>query len=217
MDIHSETYRRIYDLPDDYVFTKLERRKAKTINFGLVYGMTPIGLARGLGITIEEATTFMNLYFKRMPNIARWMDKQKLLVKRDGYVVSVFGRKRRIPNGFSDRWGDIGRAERQAMNSPIQSCAADYTYVGLIRLRRAILETKLEGKIVHTVHDCVVTDTPRTEVDEMVGLIKTAFETPVKAMPIDMKVDVEINKRWGEQNESRLEEILTNVGLKLAA
>jgi len=217
LDIHSETFKTLYDLPSDYECTALERKSAKAINFGLVYGLTAIGLARRLNITIEEATEFINLYFQQLPNIARWMAKQKALVKRDGYVVSVFGRKRRLPLGLSDRWGDQGRAERQAMNSPIQSGAADYTYIGLVRLRRAIMKAHLDGKIVHTVHDCGLADTPKVEVPVMVELFKKAFETPVKVMPIRMQVDVEINKCWGENNESRLQEVFDKVGLKLAA
>jgi len=217
LDIHSETYKAIYDLPDDYECTKLQRRWAKTINFGLIYGLTAIGLAQRLQITIEEATEFIHLYFTQLPNVARWMNRQKALVRRDGYVVSVFGRKRRLPYGLSDKWGDQGRAERQAMNSPIQSGAADYIYIGLVRLRQAILREHLEGKIVHTVHDCGLVDTPKVEVPQMVKLFQVAFETPVKAMPIKMQTDIEINKRWGEQNESRLQEVFDKVGLKLTA
>ena len=215
LDIHSETYRKIYDLPADYECSKLERRMAKTINFGLIYGLTVVGLSQRLNITVEEGTEFMNLYFKRLPRIATWMDRQKALVKSQGYVVSVFGRKRRLPLGLSDRWGDIGRAERQAMNSPIQSGAADYTAVGLVRLRRSILTEGLRGMIVHTVHDCVITDTPEGEVPRMVESIRDAFETPIKVMPINMRVDVEVNDSWGQENESRLEEVFTKVGLKI--
>jgi len=217
LDIHSETYKTIYDLPSNYVCTAAERQIAKTINFGLVYGLTAIGLARLLRITIEEATAFINLYFQRLPNIARWLARQRALVRRDGCVISVFGRKRRLPYGLSDRWGDQRRAERQAMNSPIQSGASDYTYVGLIRLRRAIMKAHLDGKIVHTVHDCGLVDTPKVEVPMMVELFREAFETPMKAMPIKMQVDVEINKYWGKKNESRLQEVFDKVGLKLAA
>jgi len=217
LDIHSETYKTIYDLPDSYVCTKLERRMAKTINFGLVYGLSAMGLARRLRITIDEAAAFINLYFERLPNVARWMNRQKALVRRDGYVVSMFGRKRRIPYGLSDKWADQGRAERQAMNSPIQSGAADYTYIGLIRLRRAIIKAHLDGKIVHTVHDCGLADTPKVEVPRMVELFTEAFETPVKAMPIKMQVDVEVNKRWGQNNESRLQEIFDKIDIKLVA
>jgi DNA polymerase-1 len=217
LDPHSQTYRRMYNLPDSYQPTKLERRKAKTINFGLVYGITSIGLARSLGCTIEEAQAFMNLYFERLPHIHKWMESQKRFVKKHGYVISVFNRKRRLPMGLSDSWFDQGRAERQAMNAPIQSSAADYTYIGLIRLARLLKKGKLESKIVHTVHDCGLVDTIPSEKELVLEAFYEAFETPVKAMPVKMKVDVEVNRRWGENNESRLEEIFEKVGLSTIA
>lgn len=214
LDLHSQTYRRVHDLPDTYQPTKLERRKAKAINFGLVYGITPIGLSHSLGLTIEETQKFIDLYFERLPNIKKWMDRQKFLVKKQGYVVNIFHRKRRLPMGLSDSWFDIGRAERQAMNAPIQSGAADYTYIGLIRLSRGLKEKGLKSKIVHTVHDCGLVDAIPTEKDRVVEAFREAFETPVKALPVDMKIDVEINRRWGEDNESRLESIFKKVGLE---
>ncbi len=217
LDIHSQTYRRLYDLPQSYQPTKLERRAAKAVNFGLVFGISAIGLAKGLKITIEEAQDFMNLYFDRMPNIKQWMERQKALVKKNGYVVSVFNRKRRLPYALSDSWGDQGRAERQAMNAPVQSGAADYTYIGLIRLSRILKKNKFESKIVHTVHDCGLVDTIPVEEDYVVEAFHEAFETPVKVLPVNMKIDVEVNRRWGENNESRLQEIFDSFGLKVAA
>lgn len=213
LDPHSQTYRRIYDLPESYQPTKLERRKAKTINFGLVYGISEIGLSKNLGISVEEAQEFMTLYFERLSNVKRWMDRQKRLVRRQGYVVSMFNRKRRLPMGLSDSRSDIGRAERQAMNAPIQSGAADYTYIGLIRLSRILKKLELGSKIVHTVHDCGLVDTFPMEKNAVVEAFHEAFETPINAMPVNMKIDVELNRRWGEHNESRLFEIFKNVGL----
>jgi len=217
LDPHAQTYRTIYGLPDSYKPTKLERRKAKTINFGLVYGITAVGLAHGLGVTVEEAQAFMNLYFERLPNIYKWMESQKRFVRKHGYVVSVFNRKRRLPMGLSDSWFDQGRAERQAMNAPIQSSAADYTYIGLIRLARLLKKGKFESKIVHTVHDCGLVDTVPAEKRRVVDAFHEAFETPVKAMPVKMKIDVEVNRRWGQDNDSRLAEIFDKVGLKEVA
>jgi DNA polymerase I len=215
MDVHVETYRVMFELPVDYVCTDDERRIAKAINFGLVYGLTPMGLAVRLGITIEQASDFIDLYFERLPNVAKWLEKQKYYVRTRGYVVSAFGRKRRLPLGLSDRIGDRSRAERQGMNGPIQSVAADYTYIGLIRMKRGIIRNEMKSKVIHTVHDCGITDTPVKEQDEMEHVMRVAFETPVKAMPIKMRVDIKRGTRWGEHNDSRLEEIFERVRLKL--
>ena len=218
LDPHSQTFRRLYDLPGDYEPTNLERRKAKTINFGLVYGISAIGLARRLAISVEEAQEFMNLYFSRLPHIHKWMENQKAIVRKRGYVESVFHRRRRLPLGMSDSWSDRGRAERQAMNAPVQSGAADYTYIGLVRLARILKRSKSKSKIVHTVHDCGLADTVVPEKNFVVDAFHEAFETPVKAIPVRMKVDIEVGHRWGENNESRLEEIFQRVGIpKIAA
>lgn len=214
MDPHAATYRKMYGLPEDYIPTKLERRQAKTINFGLVYGLSVMGLAAALSMTIEEAQAFMDLYFLQLPHIYAWMEEQKRLVRERGYVVSVFGRKRRLPQGMSDDYFDVSRAERQAMNSPVQSSAADYTYIGLTRLSRSFKKEKVRTPIVHTVHDCVLTDTFPEEQETVTRLIKSAFETPVKVLPVKMRVDVETGTHWGEDNESKLYDILSGIGLK---
>lgn len=217
LDPHSATYRRIYSLPDSYECSEIERRKAKTINFGLVYGLTPVGLAKRLDMSVEEATDFIKLYFKRLPNIYTWLEEQKAVVRKYGYVTSVFHRRRRLPLGLSDKFGDVGRAERQAMNAPIQSGAADYTYIGLIRLSRLLRENGLQSKIVHTVHDCGIIDTIPAEQEDVVACFKEAFEKPIKALPIKMRVDIKITTRWGEHNKSKLSDILKGVGLDIAA
>lgn len=213
LDPHAATYRRMFDLPDSYKPTREERRSAKTINFGLIYGISAVGLARRLGVSIEESQSFMDRYFSSLPNIHKWMLKQQSLVRKQGYVVSVFNRKRRLPMGKSDDMYDISRAERQAMNAPIQSGAADYAYIGLIRLSRLIKKKNLKSKIVHTVHDCGLTDTPRKETKEMLSLFHEAFETPVKALPVKMQIEIEVSKCWGEHNESRLEGIFEKLEL----
>lgn len=215
LDPHAQTYRRMYNLPDSYIPTKAERKSAKTINFGLVYGITVIRLAARLGITVEAAQAFMDLYFERLPNIKIWMDRQKAFVRQHGYVISVFNRKRRLPLALSDSWGDISRAERQAMNAPVQSGAADYTYIGLIRLFRILKQNKRKSKIVHTVHDCGLTDTPPEEKSLVIDAFHEAFETPVNVLPVKMKVDIDVGYRWGEHNESRLQEIFDKFDLKV--
>jgi uracil-DNA glycosylase family 4 len=187
----------------------------QTINFGLIYGISASGLSARLGMSIEEAQEFIDLYFERLPNVSKWMDKQKRFVRAYGYVESPFHRKRHLPEALSDKPVDIGRAERQAMNSPIQSGAADYTYVGLIRLDRSIRNDRLDGRIVHSVHDCVVTDTPMAEIDQMSELVVSAFERPLKIVPIRMVAEVEVNKRWGQQNESKLQTILDSLKIEV--
>lgn len=210
VDIHSTTFRKMNNLPDDYTPTKEERRTAKAVNFGIVYGITPIGLAKRLKCSIEKAEDFIQNYFETLPKIAEYLEKEKRLVHTRGYVTSIFGRRRRLPLGLSDNEIDANRAERQAMNSPIQGGAADYTYIGLVRLSKSLHKYKLGSKIVHSVHDCAITDTWTYEVDGVKEYTKQAFETELSILPIKMRVDIEVSKRWGMGGESRLRTIFEN-------
>lgn len=211
-DIHNQTYNQMFNKPEDYVPNVDERRIAKAINFGLVYGITAVGLSRRLGLTEQEAQKFINLYFVKFRGVGRWMRETVKFARENGYVVSLFKRRRRLTEMHNDdqwvRWG----AERQAMNSPIQSAAADFTYIGLIRVSKALKAQNLRAKIIHTVHDCVLVDTPPAEVSAVKAIIDEAFNTPVKAFPMQMEVDIEEGSAWGESGDpSELEKMLTRL------
>lgn len=212
-DLHNETYRTVFDKPSDYMPTQDERRIAKSINFGLVYGMTAYGLAVRLGIDQDEAQEFIDQYFSRLPRVAEYMRRLQEEAKELGYVSSLFKRKRRLPLAESDIEYEQNRALRQAMNAPIQSGASDYTYIGLVRLDRALVKSSYDSLIVHTVHDCAITDTAEEHAEPVAELIKESFETPVKIIPVRMRVDVEIHDRWGEGNDSRLADIFESLGI----
>jgi len=211
VDIHEQTFREMFDKPSDYKPTEGERRIAKSINFGLIYGITAIGLARRLEIEPEQAQAYIDLYFKRFAGVAQWIRDTVTFAKRNGYVASVFKRRRRLPDIKSDDKFEVYRASRQAMNSPIQGLASDWTYVGMIRVAKAIKKQRLKAKIIHTVHDCILVDTPNDEVEQVKKIIKWAFSTQIKALPIDMEVDIEVGTCWGEHKESKLEPILVEL------
>lgn len=215
-DLHSDTYRMVFDLPDDYEPTKEQRRFAKTINFGLVYGMSQYGLARRLGITLEEAEDFLEKYFDRLPKVTEYMLRKRQEASDNGYVTSLFGGYRHLPLAQSDLDYEQQRAFRQAMNAPIQQGAAFYTYLGLARLRRNIRKMGLEAKIVHTVHDCALVDFPSHEQESVEEAIRVSFEQRLSILPVQMRVETEITKRWGEHNDSRLRGILESAGIELS-
>jgi len=210
-NIHKVTYRTIFGKADDYEPTQDEYRLAKTINFGLIYGISPVGLAGRTGLTKVQAQDFMRQYFERLPMIAAWLRRVVRDAKKTGYVESLFKRRRRLPDIQGDDESVVRRCSRQACNAPIQSAAADYTYIGLVRVARAIKNAGLRAKIVHTVHDCIVVDTPADEVDVVREIILTAFETPVTAFPLKMEVDVVVGAAWGEENESNLERLFQDI------
>jgi DNA polymerase-1 len=170
-----------------------------------------MGLARQLGVGKEEAQTYIDRYFRKFAGVAAWIDKTVEDAKECGYVTSFFKRRRRLPNLNSDdkfvRWS----AERMAMNSPIQSVASDYTFIALIRTAQELKKQGLDAKLVHTVYDNILIDTPKDEVERVVAIVKRAFRTPVKAFPIGMDVDIEINEYWGQQNESSLDLMLKEI------
>jgi uracil-DNA glycosylase family 4 len=205
-DVHAVTASLIYNLPIDEISDD-QRRAAKSINFGLVYGMSIEGLASRLGLSEEEAEDFIDLYFSKLPNIKLYLEKVERLITTRGWVCSLFGRYRRIPTGLSDVYYEVSRAKRQARNSPVQGGAADYAYLGLVRAANNLRKVNFRTKLIHTVHDCGIADSPFEENEEAAVLIKEGFEREVKVLPVKMRVDLEVSKRWGEHNDSRLETI----------
>lgn len=210
-DIHKQTFREIFNKPKDYEPSDMERRIAKSINFGLIYGITAVGLARRLGISTEEAQRYIDLYFKRFSGVAEWIENTIKFVRKHGYVRSALMRKRRLPEAKSDDKYVLNRIFRQAMNSPIQSVAADWTYIGMVRVAKEFKKQHLRSKIIHTVHDCILVDAIPSEVKRIKKIINWAFSTQIKALPIEMKVDIEVGHRWGEKKESALETILADL------
>ena len=212
LDIHKQTAREIFKIAKDKEPTDKQRNIAKKINFGLIYGITAQGLARRLGISVEEAQSYIDMYFERFQGVANWLNNTVDFAKKYGYVRSAFMRKRRLPEIKSDQKFVMYRAMRQAMNSPVQSVAADWTYIAMSRVRKEFKKQNIRSKIIHTVHDCVLVDAIPQEVKQIKKILNWAFSTQIKALPIKMVVDIEVGHRWGEKKkESNLEIILTEL------
>jgi len=211
LDIHMETAKTVERKNNP---TAEEREYAKSTNFAIVFGMTSYGLAKRLGISVEEAEDFIERYFESLPKIKVYLDRCREQVKTQGYVQSLFRYRRRLPWGLSDIEYEVARAERQGMNSPVQNGAALYTYIGLYRLWKLLKKYRLKAKIVHTVHDCAITDTPRPEVKTVRELAIKAFTQPVKVIPVQMQVEDAVSRAWGQNNESRLYDIIKGLGLE---
>jgi len=205
IDVHDETYRIMFDKPDTYKPTQDERRLSKTINFGLIYGLTSVGLARDAKISIDAAEKFMKRYFDRLPSVKKFMRQIVMDAKKYGYVTSVFNRRRRLPDIYSDDEQVVRRVARQAKNATIQSAAADYTYILLTRVAKGLTKRGLSAKIIHTVHDCLIIDTPPKEVKEVKRIIELCTVRPVKGFDVPMVAEIEVTDSWGAHNESKLE------------
>lgn len=205
IDPHDQTYRTMFDKSETYKPSQTERDLAKRTGFGLVYGISPQGLARTANVSVEKAENFMKRYFDRLPAVKKFMRQLVRDARKLGYVVSIFGRKRRLPDIHSDDEQVVRRVARQAQNAPIQTGSAEYTYILLIRVSRMLKKSGLLAKIIHTVHDCLIVDTPENEVEEVTALIEEQSAKPVKGFTIPMAVDIKVVRAWGEHNESKLE------------
>ncbi len=195
-DIHATTAAAIYNVPIDAV-TKDQRRHAKAINFGLIYGMSPFGLSRSTDLTLAEAENFVKDYFDHFPGVKRYLDNIRGTTARQGYVETMLGRKRYFPNLANPVNINLrNREEREAINAPIQGTAADILKIAMIRLHHALPEHGLNAKILLQVHDELLLEVPEQELDKTVRLVQITME---KAYNLDIPLETEarVGKNWG--------------------
>jgi DNA polymerase-1 len=185
-DIHTATAARVYNVEEKDV-TKEMRYKAKSVNFGIIYGQGAFGLADNLGISRTEAKEIIDNYKKQFPGIQRYMDDTINFARENGYVQTLMGRKRWLRDINSANFTVRGFAERNAINSPIQGTAADMIKLAMQKVHSAMKKKKMKSKMILQVHDELVFDAMKTEVDELRPLI---LENMQAAMPLPCGVPV---------------------------
>ncbi|MEO8098496.1 MAG: DNA polymerase I [Acidobacteriota bacterium] len=191
-DIHTRTAAEVFGVPPLMV-TPEHRRGAKAVNFGIVYGQTPYGLAKSLGIDRREADKYIKAYFERYNGVRRFIDHTIAEVRRSGVSVNLYGRRRPIPDMNSRNPSARGFAERTAVNTPLQGTAADMIKVAMIRI-----EEKLKGRearMLLQVHDELVFEAPPSEVDELRVMVKAEMEG-VRRLEVPLVVDVGVGDNW---------------------
>ncbi|MEQ1887205.1 MAG: DNA polymerase I [Bryobacteraceae bacterium] len=191
-DIHTRTAAEVFGVPPLMVTAEL-RRNAKAVNFGIVYGQTPFGLAQQLGIDRKEADQYIRAYFERYAGVRRFIDQTIAEVRRSGIAVTMHGRKRPIPDMTSKNPNARGFAERTAVNTPLQGTAADIIKLAMIRI-----EKKLEGlrtRMLLQVHDELVFESPAEEVDQVRAMVKAEMEG-VEKLQVPLIVDVGVGENW---------------------
>lgn len=188
-DIHSITAAKIYQIPENEVDGDM-RRKAKTANFGIIYGISAFGLSQRLNIPRSEAKELIDGYFENFPKIKEFMDKQIELARNQGFVQTIKGRKRYLKDINSANAVVRGMAERNAINAPIQGSAADIIKIAMINIFAQIESLGLKSKMVLQVHDELNFDVLKTELDEVKKIVKTEME---KAVDIGIPLTVEMN------------------------
>lgn len=194
IDIHTKTASEVYGVPMDDV-TKRQRRDAKVINFGILYGMSPHGLSAATGMTFFEAKKFIDRYFELRSPIRRYIEATLNQARADGYVETYFGRRRPTPDIHSSNFIVRQSAERAAANMPIQGTEAD-----LMKLAMLEVDQKLGGlgEQILQIHDSILVEAPIENADKIAELLKSTMENIAPQLGIKLRVDVEIGKDWGE-------------------
>jgi DNA polymerase I len=196
-DIHTTTAMAIYGVPAEGV-TKNMRRRAKSINFGLIYGMSVFGLTRYTDLTLAEAEEFVKAYFQQFPGIKRYLDGIRRLAAQQGYVETLLGRRRYFPALQSKQNVQVkNREEREAINAPIQGTAADIMKIAMLKIPPALKQAGLSGKMLLQVHDELVLECPERELKETARVVQ---ETMANAFPLDIPLSTEARygKNWGD-------------------
>ncbi len=193
-DIHRQTAAIIFEVDPENVTTDM-RARAKTINFATIYGQGPFSLANQLGISQEEAKEFIRLYFDRFSGVRRFLDETIERAKKVGYVETLFGRRRYIPELKDPNYNVRAFGERTAMNSPMQGSAADLIKVAMINLYAALERENLESALLLQVHDELVLETPETEVDSVCEVVRREMEGAAE-LDVPLLVDVGVGSNW---------------------
>lgn len=195
-DVHRATASEVFGVPLDQVSGE-QRRYAKVINFGLIYGMSAFGLARNLDIDRGVAKNYIDQYFAKYPGVLRYMDDIRATAKTKGYVETVFGRRLWLPEINSPNGPRRQGAERAAINAPMQGTAADLIKLAMIQVQRALEAEKLRSRLVLQVHDELVLEVPQDEVDTIRALLPQKMEK-VASLRVPLIVDVGVGNNWDE-------------------
>ena len=200
LDIHAMTASEVFGIPIEGM-DPIIRRRAKAINFGIIYGISAFGLARQLAIPRSEASAYIKSYFEKFPGIRQYMDETVAQAKADGFVTTLFGRRSHTKNINAKVPAQRGFAERQAINAPIQGSAADVVKRAMIRVGPALNDAKLSARMLLQVHDELVLECPKEEAEETCALITEVMESaaaPALSLSVPLTVEAHVGKNWDE-------------------
>lgn len=195
-DIHRITAAKVFHTPLEQV-TDLQRRNAKAVNFGIVYGISSFGLSQDLSISRKEAEEYIQEYFATYPKVKEFLDKTVAAAKEKGYVTTMFGRRRPIPELSSGNFMQRSFGERVAMNSPIQGTAADIIKIAMIRVYRRLKESGLRSKLILQIHDELVIETVKEEAGQVELLLREEMQQAAE-LSVELSVDLHTGNNWYE-------------------
>ncbi len=188
-DIHTATAARVFGVTPDLISSEM-RRRAKVINFGLLYGMEAFGLAQRLDISRDEAVEHMNAYFSQFPDVKAFLDGVVTEARRNGFTSTLFGRRRYLPELKSDNFRIRQMGERMALNAPVQGTAADIIKLAMIALDRELVTRKMQTTMLLQIHDELILEAPPEELDDAIALTRETMET---ITTLNVPLDVSIN------------------------
>ncbi len=200
LDIHAMTASEMFDTPIEGMPAET-RRRAKAINFGIVYGISAFGLANQLGIAREEAGAYIKTYFERFPGIRTYMDRMQRQVRAEAFVTTIFGRKVHVPAALGRSQAERGFADRAAINAPIQGAAADIMRRAMIRMPAALRDAGLTARMLLQVHDELVFEAPEAEAEAVIAVAKTVMERaaePALFISVPLVVEARAAANWDD-------------------
>ncbi|HFR3550752.1 TPA: DNA polymerase I [Streptococcus suis] len=196
-DIHTSTAMRVFGIEKAEDVTANDRRNAKAVNFGVVYGISDFGLSNNLGITRKEAKNYIDTYFERFPGIKNYMETIVREARDKGFVETIYKRRRELPDINSRNFNVRNFAERTAINSPIQGSAADILKVAMINLDKALTEAGLSTRMLLQVHDEIVLEVPMAELERVKAMVKETMESAI-ALSVPLIADENAGQTWYE-------------------
>ncbi|MEW6101012.1 MAG: DNA polymerase I [Candidatus Omnitrophota bacterium] len=198
-DIHRITASLIYGLDEKDVASGM-REVAKRVNFGIIYGLTSFGLSKDLKISVEEAQNFIDAYFMRYPGVKEYIQAEILKAKEQGFVTTLLGRRRYLPEINNKNQSLRSFAERQAVNTPIQGSAADLIKLAMVDIHKLLEEKKLKARMLLQVHDELLFDVPQDELSVVTHLVRSRMEN-ILQLDVPIKADIKIGNNWLEMEE----------------
>ena len=195
-DIHTVTASQVFGVPLDAVTPEL-RKRAKAVNFGIVYGIGDFSLAADIGVTKREAKAYIESYLEKYSGIREFMSGAKEQARREGYVMTLYGRRRYIPEISSPRAPLRAFGERVAMNSPIQGTAADIIKIAMINTSRALREAGLDARLILQVHDELIVECAEHDKEQAAKILRDCMENAAK-LTVPLTVDLHWGRSWEE-------------------
>ena len=195
-DIHRSTAARIYGIPQGEVTPRV-RSGAKAINFGIMYGKGAYSLSKDIGVTVKEADAFLKNYLAAFPSVSSYMDKTIADARANGYVFTLFGRRRALPELNSNSHNIRASGERMARNTPIQGTAADVIKLAMVRVWKRLRDEKMESRLILTVHDELIVEAPEAEAEKAAQILREEMEGCVH-YAVPLSTDVHTGKNWLE-------------------